>query len=72
MNKTKDEPTPETSTEESKEESGLTDQELAELLGVSNLVLREYRVKGKKPPAGLLEQLQEWEVRGDRWSEKSR
>ncbi|AFZ38298.1 hypothetical protein Sta7437_4870 (plasmid) [Stanieria cyanosphaera PCC 7437] len=71
MNKAKDESTPETSTEESKEETGLTDGQLAELLGVSNLVLREYRVKRKKPPAGLLERLQEWEVKGEGWVKKS-
>jgi hypothetical protein len=31
------------------DERGLSDQELGEVLGVSNLILRDYRVKGKKP-----------------------
>jgi hypothetical protein len=30
-----------------------------------------YRVKGKKPPAGLAKKLQDWEVKGDRWARKS-
>jgi ParB family chromosome partitioning protein len=34
------------------EEKGLSDRELGEVLGVSNLLIRDYRVKGKKPPAG--------------------
>jgi hypothetical protein len=52
-------------------EKGLSDRELGELLGVSNLILRDYRVKGKKPPAGLAKKLQDWEVKGDRWVRKS-
>jgi len=52
------------------EKQGLSDQELGELLGVSNLIIRDYRVKGKKPPAGLVKKLQEWEVKGDRWVRK--
>jgi len=53
------------------EKQGLSDRELGELLGVSNLIIRDYRVKGKKPPAGLAKKLQEWEVKGDRWVRKS-
>jgi hypothetical protein len=53
------------------EEKGMSDQELGKLLGVSNLILRDCRVKGKKPPAGLAKKLQEWEVKGDRWVRKS-
>jgi ParB family chromosome partitioning protein len=53
------------------EKQGLNDQELGKLLGVSNLILRDYRVKGKKPPAGLAKKLQDWEVKGDRWVRKS-
>jgi ParB family chromosome partitioning protein len=49
------------------EKQGLSDRSLGELLGVSNLIIRDYRVKGKKPPAGLAKKLQEWEVKGDRW-----
>jgi ParB family chromosome partitioning protein len=52
------------------EEKGLSDQELGELLGVSNLVIRDYRVKGKKPPAGLAKKLQDWEVKGEGWVRK--
>jgi hypothetical protein len=53
------------------DEKILTDMELSELLGVSNLILRDYRVKGKKPPAGLAKKLIEWEVKGERWARKS-
>jgi ParB family chromosome partitioning protein len=53
------------------EEKGMSDQELGKLLGVSNLILRDYRVKGKKPPAGLAKKLQNWSVKGDRWARKS-
>ncbi|AFZ38181.1 ParB family protein (plasmid) [Stanieria cyanosphaera PCC 7437] len=49
------------------EEPGITDDELGALLKVSNLIIRDYRVKGKKPPAALAKKLQEWEVNGDRW-----
>jgi hypothetical protein len=52
------------------DERGLTDQELGEVLGVSNLILRDYRVKGKKPPAGLMRKLKEWDVRGEGWVKK--
>ena len=52
------------------DEQELTDKELAEVLGVSNLVLRDYRVKGKKPPAALAKKLLEWEVKGERWVRK--
>jgi hypothetical protein len=48
----------------------LSDQELSELLGVSNLLIRDYRVKGKKPPAALAKKLVEWEVRGEVWVRK--
>jgi ParB family chromosome partitioning protein len=53
------------------EKQGLNDQELGKLLGVSNLILRDCRVKGKKSPAGLAKKLQNWEVKGDRWVRKS-
>lgn len=52
------------------DEQELTDQELGELLGVSNLVIRDYRVKGKKPPAALAKKLIEWEVKGEGWVRK--
>jgi hypothetical protein len=53
------------------DEKILTDMELSEILGVSNLILRDYRVKGKKPPAGLAKKLQNWSVKGDRLVRKS-
>ena len=53
------------------DEKVLTDMELSEILGVSNLLIRDYRVKGKKPPAGLAKKLQNWEMKGDRWVRKS-
>jgi ParB family chromosome partitioning protein len=53
------------------EKQGLNDQELGKLLGVSNLILRDCRVKGKKPPAGLVKKLQDWEVKGEGWVRKS-
>lgn len=73
VNKAKDESTPETSTEESKEETGLTDGQLAELLGVSNLLISDYRVKGKKPRGQALAKAltEQWEVRGEGWVQKS-
>jgi hypothetical protein len=52
------------------DEKILTDMELSELLGVSNLLIRDYRVKGKKPPAGLVKKLQDWEVKGEGWVRK--
>jgi hypothetical protein len=52
------------------DEKVLTDMELSEILGVSNLLIRDYRVKGKKPPAGLAKKLQNWEMKGDRWARK--
>jgi ParB family transcriptional regulator, chromosome partitioning protein len=54
-------------TEIESDEKELTDQELAELLGVSNLLIRDYRVNGKKPPAALAKKLKEWEIKGEGW-----
>jgi ParB family transcriptional regulator, chromosome partitioning protein len=53
-------------------EQELTDQELGKVLGVSKIIIRDFRVKGKKPPAALAKKLQDWEVRGELWSKKSR
>ena len=52
---------------------GLSDLELGELLGVSNLILRDYRVYGKKPKGKALadELTKKWEVIGDCWVKKS-
>lgn len=74
VNKANLEPIFEAAEEESNqetEESGITDDELGALLKVSNLIIRDYRVKGKKPPAALAKKLQEWEVRGEVWMRKS-
>ncbi len=54
------------------DEQELTDQELGKVLGVSNIIIRDFRVKGKKPPAGLIKKLQDWEVKGKFWMRKSR
>jgi hypothetical protein len=53
------------------DERGLTDQELGEILGVSHILIRDYRVNGKKPPAGLMRKLKEWEIKGEGWVKKS-
>jgi ParB family chromosome partitioning protein len=45
----------------------LTDQELGEMLKVSHIIIRDYRVNGKKPPAGLLKKLKDWEILGEGW-----
>ncbi|BAU67484.1 parB-like partition protein (plasmid) [Stanieria sp. NIES-3757] len=74
VNKANLEPIFEAAEEESNqetEESGITDDELGALLKVSNLIIRDYRVKGKKPPAGLAKKLQDWEVKGEGWVRKS-
>jgi hypothetical protein len=65
------EPTEQESTGTGEGDQELTDQELADVLGVSNLLIRDFRVKGKKPPAALAKKLVEWEVRGERWVRKS-
>ncbi len=50
-------------------EKGLSDLELAEVLGVSNILIRDYRVYGKKPGGQVLAKTltEQWEVRGERW-----
>jgi ParB family chromosome partitioning protein len=65
------ESTEQESTETGEDEKELTDQELAEVLGVSNLVIRDFRVKGKNPPAALAKKLLEWEVKGEGWVKKT-
>jgi ParB family transcriptional regulator, chromosome partitioning protein len=45
----------------------LTDQELGEVLKVSHIIIRDYRVNGKKPPAGLMRKLKDWEILGEGW-----
>jgi hypothetical protein len=55
------------------DEKILTDMELSELLGVSNLLIRDYRVKGKKPRGQALARAltEQWEVKGEGWVKKS-
>ena len=56
-----------------RDEKILTDMELSELLGVSNLLIRDYRVKGKKPRGQALARAltEQWEVKGEGWGRKS-
>ena len=51
------------------EGKGLNDLELGELLGVSNLILRDYRVYGKKPRGQALAQelAEKWVVQDGLW-----
>ena len=61
------------STTTTEDEKVLSDMELSDVLGVSNILIRDYRVKGKKPrgPA-LAEALTEhWEIRGEGWVRKN-
>lgn len=55
------------------EEKILSDKELSFVLGVSNLLIRDYRVKGKKPRGSFLAKAltEEWEIRGDGWVRKN-
>ncbi len=53
------------------DKQGLTDGELAEILGVNSSTLYRWRVKGTKPrPLKIASKLREWEVRGERWFKK--
>jgi ParB family transcriptional regulator, chromosome partitioning protein len=49
----------------------LTDQELGEVLKVSHILIRDYRVNGKKPPVALAKKLKDWEIIGEGWVRKS-
>lgn len=54
------------------EGKGLNDQELAKLLGVSNMILRDYRVKGKVTGGQALAQYleEEWAISEGLWFRK--
>ncbi len=54
------------------EEKILSDRELSDVLGVSNILIRDYRVYGKKPRGQVLAKAltEEWEIRGDGWVRK--
>lgn len=47
--------------------------ELSNLLNVSNLLIRDYRVKGKKPRGQVLAKAltEQWEIRGEGWVRKN-
>ena len=54
------------------EEKVLSDMELSDVLGVSNILIRDYRVYGKKPRGAFLAKAltEEWEIRGEGWVRK--
>ena len=54
------------------EEKVLNDKELSDVLGVSNILIRDYRVKGKKPGGAFLAKAltEEWEIKGEGWVRK--
>ena len=51
----------------------LTDMELSNVLGVSNLLIRDYRVYGKKPRGAFLAKAltEHWEIKGEGWVKKN-
>lgn len=51
----------------------LSDMELSEVLGVSNILIRDYRLLGKKPrgPALAKALTQHWEIKGEGWVRKN-
>lgn len=53
-------------------EKVLTDMELSDVLGVSNILIRDYRVYGKKPRGAFLAKAltEEWEIRDKGWVKK--
>ena len=58
---------------EPEEEKVLSDLELSDVLGVSNILIRDYRVKGKKPrgPALAKALTEHWEIKGEGWVRKN-
>ena len=53
------------------EEKGLTDDELASLLGASPNMVKRWRLKQSKPRGNHSKRLKEWIVKGDRWFSKT-
>ena len=63
---------PDTEPDTEPDKQGLTDGELAEILGVNSSTLYRWRTKGTKPrPLKIARQLAEWEVSGERWFPKN-
>ena len=62
------------STTTTEDEKVLSDMELSNVLNVSNILIRDYRVKGKKPRGSFLAKAltEEWEIKGEGWVRKSR
>ena len=54
------------------EETGLTDEQLADEFGVNTSVVRRWRTGASKPRGNNLKRLKQWEVRGDRWFPKTK
>jgi hypothetical protein len=56
------------------EEKILDDMELSDILGVSNILIRDYRVYGKKPKGQFLAKAltEEWEIKEEGWIKKSK
>ena len=50
----------------------LSDMELSNVLNVSNILIRDYRVKGKKPGGAFLAKAltEHWEIKGEGWVKK--
>lgn len=57
---------------DSHEEKVLSDMELSNILNVSNLLIRDYRVYGKKPRGSFLAKAltEHWEIKGEGWVRK--
>lgn len=58
---------------DSHEDEVLTDMELSNVLNVSNLLIRDYRVYGKKPRGSFLAKAltEHWEIKGEGWVKKN-
>ena len=57
---------------DSSEEKILSDIELSDVLGVSNILIRDYRLYGKKPRGAFLAKAltEHWEIKGEGWVRK--
>lgn len=57
---------------DSSKDKVLTDMELSNVLGVSNILIRDYRVKGKKPRGEFLAKAltEHWKIKGEGWVRK--